>query len=500
MTKRPNVLLIVIDQMRGDLLGSTPLGNAAKLPSLRKFMPDATTFSQHFSVVSPCGPSRASLMTGQYAMNHRAVRNGTPLRHDTPNLATEMKTAGYEPLLFGYTDSTRDPRVMEADDIRLQTYEELMPGFTEVLRMRMETDDKAWRNHLASKGTPIAPYPECYIPNGNALNDPAVYSAGDSDTAFLTDQFLDFADHCEQGWFATLTYVRPHPPFVAPAPYNAMFDPEQMPVAETTGDDRNWHGFMGPAQDKAPPSSTVEGFPNLEGTAETTATLRAIYLGLCAEVDHHLGRVIAALKMNGQWDDTILVITSDHGEMLGDYGLWGKGTFHDAAYHVPLIIRDPAIPASHGNVFEGMTQSIDIAPTILSRVGVDVPHTMDGQSLLPLMDGSSVQRPKISFSEFDFGHPIQPTPWQTQLGINTDEANLAIFRTDRHRLIHFGCDLPPLVFEMAAKGEKVNLAEEPENAELCLDLTRQMLSHRMQNPDGTFSRTIVSGGVQVAKT
>ncbi len=494
MTKRPNVLLIVIDQLRGDLLCDTALGRVAKLPVLRALMIDAVTFRQHYSVVVPCGPSRASLMTGQYAMNHRAVRNGTPLRHDTPNLATEARKGGYDPLLFGYTDCAQDPRVLEPDDPRLQSYEELMPGFTEALRMRMESDDQAWRDHLAAKGAPIAPFPECYRPDGDALADPAVYAAEDSDTAYLTDRFIDFARHADAGWFATVTYVRPHPPFVAPAPYNTMFDPADMPPPETTGDDRNWHPLMAPAQDRRPPASVVVGFPDLDASPETTAALRAIYLGLCAEVDHHIGRVIDALKETGQWDDTVMVITSDHGEMLGDYGMWDKGTFHDAAYHVPLIIRDPARRSMHGQTVEAMTQSIDVAPTLLTRMEVDVPHGTDGESLLPLLDDVSSACDRVSFSEYDFGDPIEPTEWQSRLGIPTDAANLAIFRTVRHRMVQFACDLPPLVFDMDAEGERVNI----DNPALALDLARQMLTHRMQNPEGTFSRTIVSGGVQVA--
>ena len=100
MSNRPNILLIVIDQFRADLLDGR-LAEVANLTSLRALMDETTVFPRHYSVVSPCGPSRVSLLTGQYAMNHRAVRNGTPLRHDTPNLASCLREAGYDPLLFG---------------------------------------------------------------------------------------------------------------------------------------------------------------------------------------------------------------------------------------------------------------------------------------------------------------------------------------------------------------------------------------------------------------
>ncbi|NNE79309.1 MAG: sulfatase-like hydrolase/transferase [Silicimonas sp.] len=499
MGTKPNILLIVVDQFRGDLLGDTKLGRVARLPNLKALMNDAVTFSRHYSVVTPCGPSRVSLMTGQYAMNHRAVRNGTPLRHDTPNLATEVRKGGYEPLLFGYTDTAQDPRVIGTDDPRLQSYEELMPGFSEVVRMRMESDDQAWRDHLASKGIDLPPYPDTYRPIGDKLNDPAIYSAEDSDTAFLTDRFLDFASTADSGWCAALTYVRPHPPFVAPAPYNTMFDPAQMPPPETTGNDRDWHPFMAPAQDKAPPSSTVEGFPDLEASPETTATLRAIYLGLCAEVDHHIGRVVDKLKETGQWDNTLLVVTADHGDMMGDFGLWGKGSFHDAAFHVPLIIRDPSRSDRAGEVVRAMTESIDVTPSILSHIGVPVPHGMDGQSLLPLVENTSAPGKTASFSEYDMADPRKPTQWQKTLGLDLDDANLAILRTDRHHLVQFASDMPPILFDMAREGERAPLAETPETLPLWLQMSQKMLTHRMQNPDGTFSRTLVYDGLHIAK-
>ena len=94
---RTNVLLIVIDQFRYDLLGSESLGRVAQLPNLRRLQESAVSFANHFTVAVPCGPSRVSLFTGQYAFNHRAIRNGTPLRHDTPNLARAMRQTKYVP-------------------------------------------------------------------------------------------------------------------------------------------------------------------------------------------------------------------------------------------------------------------------------------------------------------------------------------------------------------------------------------------------------------------
>ncbi len=497
MPNTPNVLIIVIDQFRGDLLGDSPLADVAKLPRLRDLVSESVMFANHYSVVSPCGPSRVSLLTGQYAMNHRAVRNGTPLRHDTPNIASVSRTLGYAPQLFGYTDTTQDPRVLDADDPRLRSYEELMPGLDEALRMRMESDDRAWRDHLAARGRPLPEYPATYRPDGDRVTDPAYYAAADSDTAFLTDRFIERMDGAEPGWFALLTYIRPHPPFVAPAPFNRMYDPADMPApaaAPYGAGDPNRHPFVAPAKERQRPASMVVGFPNLADSAETTAELRAIYLGLATEVDMHIGRVIDWLKASGQWNDTILVVTSDHGEMLGDYGLWGKGTFHDAAFRVPLIIRDPAHMDTHGQIVGKMTESIDVSVTLLERLGAEVPHAMNGTSLLPLLENVDSVTGGRSMSEYDFGNPVTPTPWMRHLGVRSREANLAVFRNGRFRLVQFGCDLPPILFDMDREGESRDIAADAGATELLQGLTGELLRHRMSNAEGTFSATLVGDG------
>ena len=150
MSSPKNVLFIVTDQLRADCVFGD-LADHIDLPNLRALMADAVTFQRHYSVVNPCGPSRASLLTGQYSMNHRSVRNGTPLRHDTPNIATEMRKSGYTPMLFGYTDTSQDPRAYHENDPAVRTYEHHMNGFQEVVEMRFEMS-YPWRSHLMDQG------------------------------------------------------------------------------------------------------------------------------------------------------------------------------------------------------------------------------------------------------------------------------------------------------------------------------------------------------------
>ncbi|UWR88085.1 sulfatase-like hydrolase/transferase [Phaeobacter inhibens] len=493
--QRRNVLFILIDQMRADCLFGA-LAEHVALPNLRALMGDAVTFQKNYTVVNPCGPSRASILTGQYAMNHRSVRNGTPLRHDTPNLASEMRKAGYLPMLFGYTDTSHDPRVYHPNDPAMQTYEYPMSGFHEMLEMRMEMSHP-WRAHLLNKGYTFDRYWDIYkpvSPTGDAprLNDPALYRAEDSDTAFLTDRFLaTLPGYSDQNWFAHLTYIRPHPPLVAPAPYNRMYDPTSLPLPQrlaTVEDERAIHPFFDPATRASSPASFVEGFPDLEPSDEVIQTLRSIYLGLASEVDAHIGRVMAYLRDSGQLEDTLVVLSADHGEMLGDRHSWGKFSVYEAAYHTPLIIRQPGNAARAGAVVHDITESVDLAPTILDWVGQPIPNAMDGRSLLPLLAGNTPGNWRsYSYSELDFAEPERPNIWQQHLGTDASCSCLAILRDARFTLVEFAADLPPLLFDHDDLGEAVNVAEHPDYQGDLARLTRQMLRHRMRNMDHTLS-------------
>lgn len=495
MSRPKNVLFIVIDQLRADCIFGA-LSDHVQIPNLTALMADAVTFKRHFSVVNPCGPSRASLLTGQYAMNHRSVRNGTPLRHDSPNVATEMRKAGYLPMLFGYTDTAQDPRVLHENDPALRSYEYPMNGFHETVEMRFEMSFP-WRSHLINQGYDFDTYADVYkpvAPEGRSprINDPAFYRAEDSDTAFLTDRFLEVMPaYGDASWFAHLTYIRPHPPLVAPAPYNDMYDPASLPLPRrlaTPEDEIANHPFFAPTIAAKTPAGNVVGFPDLAPSDETIQTLRAIYMGLITEVDLHIGRVVQFLKDSGQYDDTLLIVTADHGEMLGDHHCWSKFTVHDAAFHTPLIIRQPGNAVRAGTEVTQPVETIDITPTILDWVGQEVPNSMDGRSLLPLLAGETPEDWRdASFSELEFSEPLAPTLWEQSLGTSPADSSLCILREERFTLVEFAADLPPILYDHAAEGEAQNVAQEPEYQAELARLGRKMLRHRMKNADQTLS-------------
>ena len=494
MTKRRNVLFVVMDQMRADLLHGA-FANHVDLPNLRALMGDAVSFRRHYSVTNPCGPSRASILTGKYAMTHRSVRNGTPLPHDTPNLATEVRKAGYLPQLWGYTDIAMDPRTLPAGDPMLRTYEQVMPGFVEALEMRLE-ESWPWRSHLAAKGYDFGDGYEIFRPKGDRVDSPALYAAEDSDTAFLTDRFLADIRARPAGWFAHLTYIRPHPPLVVPEPFNTMYDPASLPSPRIVRDRASQaasHPFDGPLLEQKGAKDQVVGLSGLKDTPEKVAQLRAIYLALASEVDQHFGRIIAFLKETGQFDNTLIVVMADHGEMLGDHHSWGKMHYYDAAYHTPLIIRDPALKAGFGREIDAPTESVDVTPTILGLLGLDIPDTMDGRSLAPFLRGEAPDDWRdYSYSELDFGDPVDPTFWQTRLGLDSDQTNFAILRGRKHTLVHFNGGLPPILFDHESEGEARNVANDPAASPILLEMTQRLLNHRLTHSEGRFARTMIT--------
>jgi arylsulfatase A-like enzyme len=179
--------------------------------------------------------------------------------------------------------------------------------------------------------------------------------------------------------------------------------------------------------------------------------MRAAYYGLIAEVDHHIGRIVDHLKATGEYERTLIVVTSDHAEMLGDHHVWGKEIYFDPAFHLPLVIRDPRREAdgSRGGRIDGFTEAVDIMPTILDWLGLDVPRACDGRSLLPLLRGKMPEDWREAvFFEHDF-RTVATQRAETALGISSDQCSYAAIRDRRYKYVHFAA-LPPLLFDLAA--------------------------------------------------
>ena len=487
-----NVLFVTLDQLTAKAIDG-PLAALVPTPGIDRLIATGTRFSRHFTVTVPCGPARASLLTGLYAMNHRAIRNGTPLARHHATIATEARKVGYEPLLFGYTDATADPADRHPEDPDLSIYEGVAPGFREITELRLDAGYE-WPGYLREMGydfdfDPIKGTLGQFRPKTPAgatprPDDPAIYEAKHSDTAYLTDRTLAALDiRKDTPWFAHVAYVRPHPPLVASEPYNRLVDPDALPLPDMGKPD---HPFLD-AWFSAPSNRNLYwGFDgNCADLDESTVrVLQSVYLGLLAEVDHHIGRILDWLDRTGQADQTLIVLTSDHGEMLGAKGMWGKESVFDPAFHVPLVIRDPRGDGKPRQV-DAMTESVDLMPTMLDWIGAKVPAAVDGRSLLAFCGDQPPSDWRTSvFMEADFGRPDRTTRFQDALGLSANESGVSILREERWKYVHFGGGVAPLLFDLEQDpGENNNLADDPAHLKDVSRMARQMIDRMTERRD-----------------
>jgi arylsulfatase A-like enzyme len=414
----PNVLLITLDQYRGDAL-SCAGHPVVRTPNLDALAADGVRFANHFAQAAPCAPGRAALYTGTYQMTNRVVGNGTPLDDRFDNVARLAQRAGYRPTLFGYTDQGIDPRlVTEPDDPRLSDYEGILAGFDVGLDLRGPAEQ--WVAWLVEQGYDVRDAEHALV---SEPDRPAELSQ----SAFLTDHLLDWIARQDGPWFAHASYLRPHPPYAAAGHWATAYDPDEMPTPVPAGE--HLHGIHRALL--AHPQSAAPADP------AKMARWQAQYFGMCSEVDDQLGRVWASLQRSGQWDDTIVVVTADHGEQLGDQGLIQKAGFFESSYRIIGIVRDPRRPAAHGTVVDDFTENVDVLPTIAHLLGEEIPGQCDGHPLTPFLDGVAPPAWRTAAHwEWDWRDsvPGDDDPWER----NADRCNLAVLRTTRHAYVQFG--------------------------------------------------------------
>lgn len=500
---KKNILLVTADQWRGDCLSA--LGHACvQTPNFDQLIADGMAFGQHYSVCAPCAPARASLLTGMYLQNHRVTRNGTPLDDRHTNFARELRKADYKPTLFGYTDTSLDPRSNSDTEVRRHGYEGMLPGFDEGLLLPSERPEQ-WLKWLRTKGydihsveqalQPANPEGITHIPPERQAGKPTPYAARHSQTAFLTNHAIDFIDQAQAGWCVHLSYLRPHPPFYAPAPYHEMYAPESIPMP--TGH------FPGIAEDKWLnvargvlgdwPEPWMHQITSGKNKEQFVRQIRAAYFGLVSKVDHYFGKLIDHLKKSGQYNNTLIIVTSDHGELLGDHGLFGKRGYFSESYHIPLIIRDPEQKTvSRGNIQRAFTESVDILPTILDWLNCHIPRQCDGRSLLPFLDGKTPENWRQTVHwEYDF-RDTTSSAIESALGIPNDDCQMNVIKNNDYMYVHF-TRLPSLFFDLRA-GHDVNrnVIDEPRYASRVLDFSQRLLSWRMHNDERVLTGYTVS--------
>lgn len=498
-----NVLYITVDQWRGDCLGSA--GHpVVRTPALDRLAARGVRFANHWSVTAPCGPSRASLHTGMYAMNHRSVSNGTPLDDRFPNIAREARALGYDPTLFGYTDTSVDPRtVTDALDPRLFDYEGVLPGFTEGLVFTPHKST-AWHRWLAERGVevpadprdlfePVAGYPGAQD-HGESWA-PCRVPADCTETAFLTDRVTEWLDRRPDAapWFAHVSYLRPHPPYRAPEGYHDRYSADDGPPFRRRSD-RQAELEMHPL---AGLGAHFAGCPLDEREARQ---LRATYWGNMAEVDDQVARLLGHLDELGKADDTLVVLTSDHGDQMGDHWLVEKLGWWDESYHVPLIVVDPRAEAdaTRGTVVDAFTESVDVMPTLCAWLGAEVPVNVDGRELQPFLHAAGLGpegRPILDVPtdwrteahwQWDFRDPVHHQA-EDAFGLTMDECTLDVVRAADHKYVHFG-NGDCLFFDLVDDPDQlVDRSGHPDVAQRRAEAAGRLLSWRMRHADRTLT-------------
>lgn len=478
-----NVLFILADQFRPDCLGIA--GNPViRTPHLDALAREGTLFQKCFVQTAPCGPSRMCIYTGRYLCSTRAVDNKTPLIDAEENLAMALREGGYAPGIIGYNDYAVDPRILPADDPRTQeiSYDNFLPGFD--LALRHEYDSPEYFEMLRRKGYPEALLSHEAIHRPNVpprgpgdhlpLRYPAHYRAEDSEGRFVTQAAIDYLrERRDAGWVLSLNTIKPHPPRICAAPYNDMYDPSDMPAPNRRPEElTSTHPYL----------KQVHRQPQLVSERDLRET-QANYYGMITELDACLGLLFRALKESGQWDRTLILFSSDHGEYLGDHYLTGKGQFYDETMRAPLIVRDPSpeADATRGAQLDRFVESIDLAPTILEYLGLPVPDRFQGQSVLGQVRGRLDTRPKTEiFYEKDFRSEMRHVAGQ-----DLDRCLLWVVRDDAYKLVHFAdASVPPLLFDLKRDpGEHHDLAGAPGHLPVLLAYSQKLLRWRMRHED-----------------
>jgi len=405
-------------------------------------------------------------------MNNRVVANGTPLDTRLDNIALAARRAGYSPALFGYTDQGVDPRTVDDPaDPRLSTYEGVLPGFDPVLDM--SGWQLPWLQWLNAQGYDFADPVE-------ALAVENERPASLSSSTFLTNGFLGWLADRDEPWFAHLSYLRRHPPYAAAGEFATMYDPATCPPPLPIPAHRHrlFDQLLRNPRAAAPTDPLA------------VAELQAQYFGMISEVDAQLARVWSALHDRNEWDNTVIVVVSDHAEQLGDQGLIQKAGFYESSYAVIGIVRDPRF--GHVGVVDDFTENVDIMPTLCEAMGIEVPAQCDGFPLTPfLRNATPAAWRDAAYYEWDWRDAFipdgdHPWPWDRRL----ERQNLAVRRSRDRAFVHFG-DGTWRCFDLAADPTWQTEVDDPA---VVLEEAAAMLSWRSRNLDRTMTGMLLQDG------
>ena len=447
MTKQPNILLITTDQMRFDHLGLMGVKGIAT-PHLDRLGREGVHFNRGYTSSPVCTPARLTLLTGQYPSSHGGYTIGvSPDPFPERTLPKILGESGYETALIGKAHFVR--RALEAEHVAgfpnppvsfFATHTGPYAGFDYVQIATHHTTNgvpechyQAW---LESQGVDYSQW----FPDVNGRHDhgqtgfwniPVAYH----DSTWITSTtigWLGKRNEDGQPWFAWASYNDPHEPFVCPEPWYSSVRMEEVegfegyregefedkpPFYQTVHDSDEW-----PASFRNEPKIDVPcalGRRDLQG--KEREALQAT-LGMVAMLDHEVGRLLDALEALGQADNTLIIFTSDHGEIHGRHGLWHKGLFaYEDCQRIPFLAWGPGIVKANGTS-EALVNLVDLPRTFLSLANLPIPQGMQGEDLGPVLTGEKTSVQSETLVE------LQATKNIYQQSLITERYKLIVYR------------------------------------------------------------------------
>ena len=425
--RRPNIVIICSDQHRADSVAA--YGNPiCRTPSLDRLARQGVLFERCFVQNPVCSPQRASIMTGLLSRNHGTLVNGIALRRNLPTLADMLRAEGYRTAAIGKTHLTAQnegvpeppfygfERLEYLEDSKVGPYADWVlgefpeyEGYIVGTMFNLPTRDEYWRGrrdfrreYLQAREAHVKPLqisPTCNWGFGhyNPMPEQA------HQNRWIADRTLAYIGRCDprDAHFLWVGFVDPHNPFDPPARFREMYPPDRVDGRiHRDGEEQLW-----------PPHTKAFRKYYETFTESDWRILRALYYGSVTFMDQEIGRILAALDEKLDMENTIVVYTSDHGEILGDHGICGK-----TAYHYDSCIRAPLICRWDGHWEAGrregeIVESTDLAATLLAAACVRGDAVMDGCSFEPLLRGQALPAPRgHAYSESYSGGPEDPTP------------------------------------------------------------------------------------------
>ena len=503
------ILFIMCDQLRFDYLGCTG-HKTIRTPNIDTLAARGVRFDRTYVQSPVCGPSRMSFYTGRYARSHGSLWNEHPLRIGEMTLGDHLRPLGTRTVLCGKTHMTPDREGMERLGIDAsQGIGALVAecGFEVWDRNDGVVPDGAkkqpthYNKHLNALGYD-GPNPWHQWANSGRGDDgeilsgwllkhasePAAVAEEESETPYTTTRAIEFMEQAKDvSWCLHLSYIKPHWPYIVPAPYHDMYGVDDIqPVNRSNGERDNPHpllaGYFGHRYSRAFSRDDVR-----------QAVIPA-YMGLITQIDDQIGRLMRYLEESEQANDTLVVFTSDHGDYLGDHWLGEKELFHDASARIPLIIVDPSAQAdaTRGTVNTALTEAIDLVPTFVDFMGGVVPdHVLEGHSLMPALHGKGGPDRAFAVSEYDYS----ARPYLRHLSPDAKSCMLTMIFDGRWKFVWVEGHRPMLYDLETDPQELQDLGDDPAHAQTIARLRDQMFDWaRRQHNRVTISDEQINTG------